>query len=104
MNTKETLDGVKKREQLFKEELQRINEKYNVFSEIRGQGLLLGAALNEQYEGKAREFLLAGQEHGVMALIAGANVVRFTPALIISEDDIKEGLQRFEKAVAQVAG
>ncbi|SDG20605.1 acetylornithine/N-succinyldiaminopimelate aminotransferase [Idiomarina zobellii] len=104
VNTKETLDGVKKREQLFKEELQRINEKYNVFSEIRGQGLLLGAALNEQYEGKAREFLLAGQEHGVMVLIAGANVVRFTPALIISEDDIKEGLQRFEKAVAQVAG
>jgi acetylornithine/N-succinyldiaminopimelate aminotransferase len=104
VNTKETLDGVKKREQLFKEELQRINEKYNVFSEVRGQGLLLGAALNEQYEGKAREFLLAGQEHGVMVLIAGANVVRFTPALIISEDDIKEGLQRFEKAVAQVAG
>lgn len=104
VNTKETLDGVKKREQLFKEELQRINEKYNVFSEVRGQGLLLGAALNEQYEGKAREFLLAGQEHGVMVLVAGANVVRFTPSLIISEDDIKEGLQRFEKAVAQVAG
>ncbi|MCK7459697.1 aspartate aminotransferase family protein [Idiomarina aminovorans] len=104
VNTKETLDGVKAREQWFKEQLTAINEKYNVFSEIRGQGLLLGAVMNKEYEGRAREFLLAGQEHGVMVLIAGANVVRFTPSLIISEEDVKEGLQRFEKAVAQVAG
>ena len=104
VNTKETLDGVKQREQWFKEQLTAINEKYNVFSEIRGQGLLLGAAMNEEYEGRARDFLLAGQEHGVMVLIAGANVVRFTPSLVISEEDIKEGLQRFEKAVAQVVG
>ncbi|WP_404397530.1 aspartate aminotransferase family protein [Idiomarina loihiensis] len=104
VNTKETLDGVKQREQWFKEQLIAINEKYNVFSEIRGQGLLLGAAMNEEYEGRARDFLLAGQEHGVMVLIAGANVVRFTPSLVISEEDIKEGLQRFEKAVAQVVG
>jgi len=104
VNTKETLDGVKQREQWFKEQLAAINEKYNVFSEIRGQGLLLGAAMNKEYEGRARDFLLAGQEHGVMVLIAGANVVRFTPSLVISEEDIKEGLQRFEKAVAQVVG
>ena len=104
VNTKETLDGVKQREQWFKEQLAAINEKYNVFSEIRGQGLLLGAAMNKEYEGRARDFLLAGQEHGVMVLIAGANVVRFTPSPVISEEDIKEGLQRFEKAVAQVVG
>lgn len=104
VNTKETLNGVKQREQWFKEQLTAINEKYNVFSEIRGQGLLLGAALNEEYEGRARDFLLAGQEHGVMVLIAGANVVRFAPSLVISEEDVKEGLQRFEKAVAQVVG
>lgn len=104
VNTKETLDGVKQREQWFKEQLTAINEKYNVFSEIRGQGLLLGAAMNKEYEGRARDFLLAGQEHGVMVLIAGANVVRFTPSLVISEEDVKEGLQRFEKAVAQVVG
>ena len=33
-----------------------------------------------------------------MVLIAGANVVRFAPALIISEEDVKEGLARFERA------
>ena len=71
---------------------------------MRGKGCLIGAELSEQFEGRARDFLLAGQEHGVMVLIAGANVIRFTPSLIIPEGDMKEGLQRFEKAVAQVAG
>ena len=67
-------------------------------------GCLIGAELTEQFEGRARDFLLAGQEHGVMVLVAGASVIRFTPSLIIPEADIKEGLKRFEHAVAQVVG
>ncbi|RUO29380.1 aspartate aminotransferase family protein [Aliidiomarina sedimenti] len=102
VNTPEVLDGVKRREQMFREAVQAINEKYDVFTEVRGQGLLLGAALNDKFKGKAREFLLAAAEHGLMVLIAGADVVRFTPSLVIPETDIAEGMQRFEKAVAQV--
>ncbi|RUO24058.1 aspartate aminotransferase family protein [Aliidiomarina minuta] len=102
VNTPEVLNGVKQREQMFREKLQAINAKYDVFSEVRGQGLLLGAALNDKFKGKSREFLLASAEHGLMVLIAGADVVRFTPSLVIPQEDIEEGLQRFEKAVAQV--
>ena len=102
VNTPEVLDGVKRREQMFRDAVMAINEKYDVFHEVRGQGLLLGAALNDKYKGKARDFLLASAEHGLMVLIAGADVVRFTPSLIIPEADIAEGMQRFEKAIAQV--
>jgi acetylornithine/N-succinyldiaminopimelate aminotransferase len=102
VNTKEVLDGVKHREQLFRDGLAAINAKYNVFSEIRGKGLLLGAVLNEQYEGRSREFLLASVAEGLMSLMAGANVVRFAPSLVIPEADIAEGLLRFERAVAKV--
>ena len=102
VNTPEVLDGVKRREQMFRDAVMAINEKYDVFHEVRGQGLLLGAALNDKYKGKARDFLLASAEHGLMILIAGADVVRFTPSLIIPEADIAEGMQRFEKAIAQV--
>ncbi|ENY73131.1 aspartate aminotransferase family protein [Aeromonas diversa] len=104
VNTPEVLDGVKRREQLFREGLEAINAKYHCFSEVRGQGLLLGAVLNEDYKGRSRDFLLASIDQGLMALVAGTNVVRFTPSLIIPEADIKEGLARFEKAVAQVVG
>ena len=37
-----------------------------------------------------------------MVLIAGASVVRFAPALNISEHEVKEGLARFERACARV--
>ncbi|WP_275540872.1 aspartate aminotransferase family protein [Aliidiomarina shirensis] len=102
VNTKEVLAGVKDREQWFRDALQKINDKYDVFEEVRGQGLLLGAALNEKYKGKAREFLVAGAEAGVMVLVAGMDVIRFTPSLVIPETDIAQGMARFEEAVAKV--
>ena len=102
VNTPEVLDGVKTREQLFRVGLDAINAKYKVFSEVRGKGLLLGAVLNQDFKGRSREFLNASAEHGLMSLIAGLDVIRFAPSLVISEDEIKEGLKRFELAVAQV--
>ncbi|MBB1268282.1 aspartate aminotransferase family protein [Shewanella sp. SR44-3] len=102
VNTKEVLAGVKHREQLFRDGLAKINDKYQVFSEVRGKGLLLGAVLNEAYKGRSREFLMASIAEGLMSLVAGADVVRFTPSLVIPEADIAEGLARFERAVAKV--
>ena len=100
VNTPEVLDGVKAKEKLFRTGLDAINLKYDVFSEVRGKGLLLGAVLNSKYQGRARDLMVACANEGLMALIAGANIVRFAPSLIIPDEDIAEGLARFEKAVA----
>ncbi|MAD03604.1 aspartate aminotransferase family protein [Pseudoalteromonas sp.] len=102
VNTAEVLAGVKEREQLLRDGFAAINDKYDVFSEVRGKGLLLGGVLNSKFEGRARDFLVASTKHGLMSLVAGTNVVRFTPSLVIPLEDIKEGLARFEKAVADV--
>ena len=102
VNTPEVLEGVKAKEALFRQLFDEINQKYNVFSEMRGRGLLLGAALNEQYTGRARDFLMASVEEGLMPLVAGANVIRFAPSLVIPEADIREGMARFERAVGKV--
>ncbi|MBE0380509.1 aspartate aminotransferase family protein [Pseudoalteromonas prydzensis] len=102
VNTADVLAGVKQREQLIRDGLNAINAQYDVFSEVRGKGLLLGAVLNSKFEGRARDFLVASTKHGLMSLVAGTNVVRFTPSLVIPIEDIKEGLARFEKAVADV--
>ncbi len=100
VNTPEVLNGVKRREQLFRQALEAINAKYDVFSEIRGKGLLLGAALNDKYQGKARDFMLAAADEGLMILVAGYSVLRMTPSLVIPEEDIAEGFRRLEKAIA----
>ncbi|QTH65164.1 aspartate aminotransferase family protein [Psychrosphaera ytuae] len=102
VNTKEVLDGVKEREAIFKNKLAEINDKYDVFKDIRGQGLLVGAELNDKYTGRAKDFLSAALDQGVMSLVAGANVIRFTPSLVIPMADIEEGMARFEKGVANI--
>lgn len=102
VNQPEVLEGVLKKEALFRELLGAINEKYNVFEEVRGQGMLLGCALNEKYQGRARDFMTAATKENLMCLVAGMNVIRFAPSLVIPDEDIKEGLARFERAVAAV--
>jgi len=103
INTPAVQNGVRAKAQLYVDGLNAINAKYNVFKEIRGKGLLIGAVLNENYQGKAKDFLVAAMEEGVMTLVAGANIVRFAPSLVIPDEDIAEGLVRFEKAVAKIA-
>ncbi|MBL4942602.1 MAG: aspartate aminotransferase family protein [Colwellia sp.] len=102
INTPEVRNGVKTKAQLYIDGLNAINAKYNVFKEIRGKGLLIGAVLNDNYQGKAKDFLMAAMDEGVMTLIAGANIIRFAPSLVIPDEDIVEGLARFEKAVAKL--
>ena len=102
INTPEVLDGVKQRHQWFLDGLNKINQQYPIFSEIRGGGLLIGCQLTKDYAGKAKQITQLANEEGVIALIAGPDVVRFTPSLIIPEQDVKEGLARFARAVARI--
>ncbi|HHQ4309007.1 TPA: aspartate aminotransferase family protein [Serratia fonticola] len=102
INTPEVLDGVKQRLEWFIAGLTEINLQYPIFSEIRGAGLLIGCVLNPEYAGRAKQLTQLANEEGVIALIAGPDVVRFTPSLIIPEQDVKEGLARFARAVAQI--
>lgn len=101
INTSEVLEGVEKRYQWIVDELAAINQTYNVFSQIRGQGLLIGAQLAPQYEGKAKELLGLAAKHGLMMLNAGADVMRFTPSLIITQEELQEGMVALKAAIAE---
>jgi acetylornithine/N-succinyldiaminopimelate aminotransferase len=96
------LKGVAARSDKLRKGMMDIGERYGVFSEVRGEGLLLGCVMAEEWQGKAKEFLAAGIEEGVMVLIAGPNVIRLAPSLIIPDPDIEEALTRFEAAVKKV--
>ncbi len=98
------LAGVKEREGWFRDALEVINGRFHCFSQVRGRGLLLGAVLTEAYEGKAKAFVDAGIETGVLVLVAGGNVVRFVPALNLSREEFDIGMARFTEAVAKVVG
>lgn len=102
INNQDVLGGVVAKRQKFVQHLQQIDEQYHVFSDIRGMGLLIGAELQPQYKGRARDFLYAAADAGVMVLNAGPDVMRFAPSLVVEEADIDEGMLRFADAVAKV--
>ncbi|EKK3984726.1 aspartate aminotransferase family protein [Cronobacter sakazakii] len=98
VNTPEMLNGVKARHDAFVEQLNAMNQRLGLFKEIRGLGLLIGCVLKDEYAGKAKAISLAAAKEGAMVLIAGANVLRFAPALNISHQEIETGLARMARA------
>jgi succinylornithine transaminase family protein len=98
----EVLAGVKDRHDLFIAGFRRLAEKYGVFKDVRGMGLLIGGELAAPFAGRAKDFVTLAAKHGLMLLIAGPNVVRVAPSLIIPEADIAEGLSRLENVVAEI--
>jgi len=102
INTPEVLAGVKAKHQRFKMRLEQIGQRYGVFTEIRGMGLLIGCVLSDAWKGRAKDFFNAAEQHDLMILQAGPDVVRFAPSLVVEDADIDAGLDRFERAVAQL--
>ncbi|MGV2287242.1 aspartate aminotransferase family protein [Trinickia sp. YCB016] len=98
------LEGVQQRSAAIKAKLAELNERFGIFTEVRGKGLLIGAELTSAYEGRAKDFVNAAAKHGAMLLIAGPNVLRFAPSLIIPQADIDEGFARLAKAIEEVVG
>jgi acetylornithine/N-succinyldiaminopimelate aminotransferase len=102
INTDEVLDGVAKRRELFVAHLNKLNDQYGIFAEIRGMGLLIGAELNGKLLNRSKDILQACAAEGLMMLNAGTNVLRFTPSLIISEDEINSGMAKLETAISKL--
>ena len=99
INTTEVLDGVKARHALFMEGLRAINARRPVFRDLRGEGVWIGCELADAWRGKAGDVVKAAGAAGLLVLMAGPDVVRIAPSLVISLDEILEGLARLESAL-----
>ena len=101
INTPEVLAGVITRSQRMLDKLTQLNQTYQVFEAIRGKGLLLGAVLKPEYANNAKDIVSLASEQRLLVLVAGGNVVRFAPSLVISDEEIDEGMARFGRALQQ---
>lgn len=100
INTPQVLNGVTAQGEYLRERLRAMGEPYNLFELVRGKGLLVGAVMNAPYKGKAGALMAAAEREGLLVLVAGPDVIRFAPSLVIDKADLDEGLARFERAVA----
>ncbi|HCE07472.1 MAG TPA: bifunctional succinylornithine transaminase/acetylornithine transaminase, partial [Oxalobacteraceae bacterium] len=100
INTPAFLARVKQASQNLRGKLQAIVEDYpQVFTEVRGSGLMLGMVLAQGYLGRAKEISKAAEHQGLMVLIAGPDVVRLLPALVVSDAQIEQAVQLLRAAL-----
>jgi succinylornithine transaminase family protein len=70
-----------------------------LFAKPRGKGLLLGLPMAEAYKGKSKDYTKIAEKLGLMLLIAGPDVVRLAPALVVSDAQIADA-DRIMRAAA----
>jgi acetylornithine/N-succinyldiaminopimelate aminotransferase len=70
----------------------------DVVAEVRGEGLMIGLKLRVP----PHEFAAAARAHKLLTIPAGDNVVRLVPPLVISEEEIAEGVRRLDAACADL--
>ena len=81
----------------FLTRLQALQEKYSFITEVRGQGLILGAVLDRD----GADIVSACLDEGLLINCAAGTVLRFIPPLIITQAEIDEGVAILDKVLAQ---
>ena len=92
--------NVARQEAALRAGLAAIDARHGVFAEVRGRGLMLGAVLRAGHAGRAADILDRAAGEGLLLLQAGPDVLRFVPALTITDAEVAEGLARLEAALA----
>ena len=94
-------DHVQRIALLFKQRLAEIKDRYpSLIAEVRGEGLLIGLRALVP----AGELVDALRAEKLLAVAAGDNVVRLLPPLIVSEQELAEGVTRLDRACAKLSG
>ncbi len=83
--------------------LRTIGRRTGIFTDVRGAGLLLGAVLAPEFAGRARDAQLAALDAGVAVLVAGPDVVRLAPPLILTAEEAAHGLDVLGATFDQLA-
>ena len=65
-------------------------------AQVRGRGLMLGVVLDEAV---AKLVVKHGLEEGLILNAPGENVIRLTPPLVITDDEIAEAMKRLARAI-----
>lgn len=103
LGSEEIAANVRRQSQALREGLKSLNAEFSLFSEVRGRGLMLGAVLKPEYAGRAGEILDHAAAAGLLLLQAGPDVLRFVPALNITDMEVADGMARLRSALSVFA-
>lgn len=91
--------AVLQKERVFRHGFQALQQRFpDLISEVRGRGLILGLQLTRD----PAAIVTAARERGLLIITCGTNTLRFVPPLVITDDEIRDGLAILEEAMAAV--
>jgi 4-aminobutyrate aminotransferase-like enzyme len=89
---------------LIEQHLQRIAERFEFITDVRGVGLLWGLELcDQQVPDSALTLIRTWAIDEGLLLPPGGRVLLLTPPLVITPDDLQEGVQRLECVLQKLA-
>ncbi|KEQ54332.1 aspartate aminotransferase family protein [Sphingobium chlorophenolicum] len=96
------LDHVKSIGARLRAALEQLIPNHDMFEDVRGIGLMLGVKLKADFD--AREFVAHLRDnHGLLTVSAGQNVVRILPPLVIEESHVAECVERLSAGARSFA-
>ena len=97
------LADVRKKGEVLAGELRKTGENLGLKCHVVGAGLLMGLALDDQEQaGKIGDIINEARSRGLLILRAGSNVIRLAPPLVITEEEIKDGIAVLEESIKEV--
>jgi len=108
LKSEHVLQNVRRIGEKAKKRLLEMKEKYEIVGDVRGMGLFIGVEIVKDKRSKARGEEEAKQimdycfRHGLLVIIAGRNTIRVIPPLVVTEEEVGEGLDILEEGIAAV--
>lgn len=89
--------------------LKELQKKYPVIGDVRGLGLMIATEFKKDGEpapDEVKAVVAAAREQNLLLLSCGTfgNVIRWIPPTVVTEGEIRQGLEKFEKALKKVLG
>lgn len=86
---------------LFRSEMQKLVDKYEMVKLVRGKGLLNAVVIKPKNGIKAWDVCVAMKENGLIAKPTHEHIIRFAPPLIINKDQILKAVEIITKTIKQ---
>jgi ornithine--oxo-acid transaminase len=91
--------------QLFRSEIEKLIEKSDLITKVRGKGLLNAILINDTPESStAWNLCLQLKENGLLAKPTHGNIIRLAPPLVITEEQLLDCVKIIEKTVLEFGG
>ena len=87
--------------ELFRNEMQKLVDEFDLFVKVRGKGLLNAVIINDSPDSDtAWRFCVALKDNGLLAKPTHGNIIRFAPPLVMTEEQLMDCVQIIRDTLA----